>query len=82
MKIVLSIGFDEKITDYFEIENPAIIPLEGETFDCKWDDFITDLKLLEILQEEDDMGTCWIVHIVYKYFSKNQITIHISLKNN
>lgn len=78
MDVILLVRFDSQIGESFQIKNPAILPLEGEIFDCAWSDFIPDKKILEILDDYDKNG-CWVVSVIYKYFSKDKITYNISL---
>ncbi len=78
MDVILSVGFNSQIREYFQIKNPAILPLQGEVFNCTWSDFLTDENILELLDDYDENG-CWLVDVVSKDFSKDKITYNISL---
>jgi hypothetical protein len=79
MKTILSIGFNSRLqSTYFDIENPSVIPNEGEVFDCNWQDYISDEKALLALEEYSETGI-WMTNIVSVYFSKEKTVVHISL---
>ena len=77
MKLELSIGFNDMNT-WFSIDNPIVIPMEGEGFSCKWSDYISDKKAIKELNEfsEYDIHK---VHIIDKEYSKDKVVINISL---
>lgn len=79
MELILSIGFNSLLHNtYFEINNPPVVPIEGELFDCHWADFIQDKEAIDTLEDHDDNGV-WITHIVSKHYFKNKVVIHVQL---
>ena len=83
MKTILTICFSTPGFRNIQIENPAFIPLQGEVFECKWEDYIEDKAQMKKLNKKSE-NNCWLVERLSSYFSKNcaecRIVLHESIE--
>lgn len=80
MKSILKVIFNTGPFDSFRIENPGHIPVQGEIFDCKWDDFTEDNELLEFLRYiEEEKEDFWRVERHFSTYSKDESVCNIVL---
>ena len=67
MVSVLRVHFNSLIKTSFTIEDPAVMPLEGEVISFSWADFLDnadDVKILEAY-ELDDLLICNVLSRMY-----------------
>lgn len=78
MKTILRISFDSITQETFELQDPPVIPVEGDILDFTWADFIADKNELEKLElfSEDNI---WIANIACKTYSKTHAVVYVVL---
>jgi len=78
MKVILKVNFDSISNAEFYIENPPVIPVEGDSVSFEWKDFISDKKEIKKL-ENYDKNHIWMVNVLFKRYSKKQALVQIVL---
>ena len=78
MEILLKVAFNSLVTVEFSIENPPVLPLEGEIFSAAWDSFILDKKAVKKIKDYEE-GHVFLTHVIFKHFDKDRITVQVSL---
>ncbi len=81
MESRIEVHFSNFSSDHeFRIENPSMLPCEGEIFSCEWSDYIADDKLVKELKEFEE-NSIFIVNILHREYKKARATLHIVLYN-
>lgn len=78
MKVILRIQFDSICHATFDIENPPVIPNEGEIVDFRWSEFIDDKNDLRLLTEYGEYGV-WVANILCKTYAKDNVIVFVAL---
>ncbi len=83
MNTILRVAFNNPRLNELLIDNPGHLPVSGEVFSCKWDDFIEDKEQL-LLLEELEKEECFMVERFSSKFSKEETEcmIILYLSNN
>ena len=76
----LSIGFNDPMFDqlYIKIKDTPIVPCEGEGIRLLWEYYVPDQAVVDLLEEFENDGR-FIVHLIGREFTDNEIITHISL---
>ncbi|MCU4158202.1 hypothetical protein J1N10_19665 [Carboxylicivirga sp. A043] len=81
MKTILKVEFDNAGLNGFIIENPGHLPVHGEIFTCKWEDFIKDRAMVQQLDEIEE-DECFMVERNFSKYSMDEsmcfIVLHLS----
>lgn len=80
LKSTLSIGIDhlDFANTWITIENTPVVPNEGEMIHIYWADYISDKSLARRLEEFED-NEVFMVHIISRYYKKDQVITNIML---
>jgi hypothetical protein len=79
MDTILRVNFDSyQFNTQFEIKNPPFLPMEGECFSARWEDFISDPEMVQALNTYED-DEIFITNLVNKHYTKDRLEVIIVL---
>lgn len=78
-KLVLTFDTDGIPNEFsVEINEPAVLPNNGEVIYCKWPDFIKDKEMLSKLEKQEE-GQMFRAEVLYKIYTADRVTVQVLL---
>lgn len=78
MDSLLHVYFNSFTTVKFKIENPLVLPAEGETISFEWRDFIQNETVVKKIESYEE-GDVFICEILFRKYYKGVVETHIYL---